>query len=204
MWEDAKNHPIYMHSDPAPETRQSARPRARSRHDRWIIAIGVFKQVQGVLFLLLGIGALRLIHADLLDMAERLIVSLRFDPESHFVSLVLGKIALLDPHRMKQISAAIFTISALDFLEGTGLVLEKAWAEYVTLVLTASFLPWEAFEVIRHVSWPRAGLFAINLAVVVYLGFYVRMRVWERRQRHRERHEREVGRGAVSAENSVE
>ena len=36
--------------------------RVRSRHDRWIIAIGVFKLLQAALFILLGIGAIRLLH----------------------------------------------------------------------------------------------------------------------------------------------
>jgi uncharacterized membrane protein (DUF2068 family) len=62
-------------------------------------------------------------------------------------------------------------------------VLEQAWAEFVTLILTASFLPWEFFEVFRRASWIRIGLTVINLAVVVYLLYYVKLRMQERRLR---------------------
>jgi uncharacterized membrane protein (DUF2068 family) len=49
--------------------------------------------------------------------------------------------------------------------------------------LTASFLPWEFFEVFRRASWIRVGLTVINLAVVVYLLYYVKLRMQARRLR---------------------
>lgn len=155
----------------------------RSQHDQWIIAIGIFKLIQAVLFVLLGIGAIRLLHKDLVAETERFILAMRFNPEGHFVNLLLERVAMIDPHRLKQISAAIFGIAALDAIEGTGLVLEKAWAEFVTLILTASFLPWEVVEIIRHDTWIRIALTIINFAVVVYLLQFVRMRMRERRLR---------------------
>ncbi|HEX3985773.1 MAG TPA: DUF2127 domain-containing protein [Acidobacteriaceae bacterium] len=170
-------------------TASSVQPRAsvlRSHHDQWIIAIGAFKLLQAALFILLGFGALRLLHKDLMDVAEHAILAMRFDPEGRFVGLFLDKVALIDPHRLKQITAVVFAIAALDIIEGTGLVLERVWAEYVTLVLTASFLPWEFFEVLRHTTWIRIVLLIINLAVVIYLLYYVRLRVRQRRQRPNE------------------
>jgi len=58
------------------------------------------------------------------------------------------------------------------------------WAEFVTLILTASFLPWEFFEMFRRPNWIRIGLTAINLAVVIYLIYYVQARMRERRLRN--------------------
>jgi uncharacterized membrane protein (DUF2068 family) len=159
--------------------------RRRSAQDRWIIAIGVFKLLQALLFVLLGMGAVRLLHRDLMDVAEHFILAMRFNPEGRFVNLFLEKVAMIDPRKLKEISAAIFAIAALDAVEGTGLVLEQAWAEFVTLILTASFLPWEIFEIVRHVTWIRVGLTVINFAVVVYLLYYVKMRMAERRRRAR-------------------
>jgi uncharacterized membrane protein (DUF2068 family) len=109
---------------------------------------------------------------------------MRFNPENHFVTLVMEKVAMIDPHRMREISAAIFVVAALDIVEGTGLVLDQAWAEFVTLILTASFLPWEIFEILRHQTWIRIGLTMINLAVVIYLLYYVQARMRERRRRN--------------------
>jgi uncharacterized membrane protein (DUF2068 family) len=161
---------------------------SRSHRDRFIMAIGAFKLLQALLFVLLGIGAIRLLHKDLVHVVEHFILALRFiNPEGRLVNLVLERVAMFDPRRLKEISAAIFVIAALDVIEGTGLVLEKAWAEFVTLILTASFLPWELWELVRRMTWIKFGLVVINLAVVIYLALYVRMRMWERRQRRAQR-----------------
>jgi uncharacterized membrane protein (DUF2068 family) len=161
-------------------TNQQHAQRPRHKRDRWIIVIGVLKLLKAVLFVLLGVGALKLLHKDLVDILTRLAIDMRFDPESHFVNLVLEKVALIDAHRLRQISVAIFCYAALDVIEGTGLVLEKTWAEYLTLVLTASFLPWEIFEILRHVTWVKIILTIINMLVVVYLVYVVNMRARER------------------------
>jgi len=153
-----------------------------SASERWIVAIGIWKLLEAALFILLGIGALKLVHADLVDVVTRFIIDLRFDTEGRFASLILEKVAMIDPHRLKQISFAIFAAAGLHLLEGIGLVLRKVWAEYVTLILTASFLPWELFEIIRHVTWFKIVLTLLNIAVVVYLVFYVQMKTRQRRE----------------------
>jgi uncharacterized membrane protein (DUF2068 family) len=91
--------------------------------------------------------------------------------------MVLDKVALLNDHRLRMISTAIFSYATVDVVEGVGLLLEKTWAEYLTIIVTASFLPWEMFEVVRHVTWVKLVLFAVNIAVVAYLLYDVRKRL---------------------------
>ena len=161
---------------------QSVKAATRTyRHDRWILLIGGFKLLKGLLFVLLGIGALKLLHRDIVDLLTRWLIDWHFDPESKFVNLVLDKAAMIDAHRLKQISIAIFCYAGLDFTEGIGLVLEKTWAEYLTLILTASFLPWEFFEIMRHPTWVKVVLTLVNILVVVYLVFYVQRSLRNRR-----------------------
>ncbi len=175
-----------METEPVSEVENveaASKIKTRRGHDRWILIIGGFKLLKGLLFILLGIGALKLVHRDIVDMLTRWLIDWHFDPESRFVNLVLDKASLIDAHRMKQISIAIFCYAGLDFIEGTGLVLEKTWAEYLTLILTASFLPWEFFEILRHPTWVKAVLTLVNLLVVVYLVFYVQRNLRELRNR---------------------
>ena len=146
-------------------------------HNRWLILIGVLKLMKALLFILAGLGALRLLHKDLVDILTRFIVALHFDTENHFVNLILEKVALINPHRLREISVFIFCYAALDIIEGTGLVLEKAWAEYLTLILTASFLPWEVFEILHHVTWLKIVILMLNIVVVIFLVFHVQGRI---------------------------
>jgi uncharacterized membrane protein (DUF2068 family) len=162
-------------------TQQSA---LRLRHDRWLIIIGAFKILEGLLFVLLGLGVVRLLHRDMGDMLLRAALALRLDPESHFVNILLDKVQLLTPHKMRLISAGIFLKAGLDFVEGIGLALEKTWAEWLTIGLTASFLPWEIFEIIRHFTWVKVGVTLINVLVLLYLVWVQQLRLRAHRRGH--------------------
>jgi len=70
---------------------------------------------------------------------------------------------------LRRISAFGFIYAALDLIEGTGLYLEKTWAEYLTLIITASFLPLEGYEVFHRVTLIRVSLLVINALVFFYL-----------------------------------
>jgi uncharacterized membrane protein (DUF2068 family) len=113
-------------------------------------------------------------------MLTRFVEHLRFNPESRFVNLILEKSELIDDKILRRIGAVVFIYAALDLIEGTGLYLEKAWAEYFTLIITASFLPWEIFEVFRRLTWVRGGLLVVNALVFFYL-----LKIVTERGRHR-------------------
>jgi len=146
----------------------------RGSHDRGLLLIGLFKLAKAFFFFGIGVGAIHLLHKDLEDEVMRLALKFRFDPENRFVSLLLDKVDLIDAHRLRQISVATFGYSALALTEGVGLLLEKVWAEYLTLILTISFLPWEFYELARRPDWFRLSLLLINLAVLWYLVWLLR------------------------------
>ena len=158
--------------------------RTRQGHDRWLIIIGAFKILEGTFFVLLGLGVVRLLHRDVGDLLLRLALALRIDPESHFVNLLLDKVQLLTPHKMRLISAGIFLKAGLDFLEGIGLAMEKTWAEWLTIGLTASFLPWEVFEIIRHFTWMKVGITVLNVLVLLYLLWVQQLRMRANHRAH--------------------
>lgn len=150
--------------------------------NRWLIAIGVLKLLKAVLFISMGFGVINLVHKDIGDILLRVTTALRFDPENRAVNILLEQATALSPQRLREISFALFLYAGLDIIEGTGLVLEKAWAEYFTLILTTCFLPWEFYEIIRHVTTFKVVLCLLNLFVVLYLAFVVRERMRERDQ----------------------
>lgn len=141
----------------------------KPHRNRWLILIAIFKLAQATLFILIGVGALRLLHKDVGDLLQNLVDHLRFNPESQLVIFVLHKALLVDDHLLRQISAVVFIYAGLGLIEGIGLYMEKTWAEYMTLFITTSFLPWEVFEVIRKTTLIRGGLLVINTLVFFYL-----------------------------------
>jgi uncharacterized membrane protein (DUF2068 family) len=67
------------------------------------------------------------------------------------------------------LSVGTFFYSALFLLEGTGLALAKRWAEYLTIVTTASLMPVELYELYARLTWPRGVVLVVNIVVVAYL-----------------------------------
>jgi len=138
-------------------------------HNKLLILIAIYKGLQALLFVAVGVGALRLLHKDVGDVIEDLLDSLHFSPESRLVNFLLEKASLINDPILRRIGLVAFSYAGVSLAEGIGLYLEKAWGEVLTLLITASFLPWEIFEVIRQVTWLRVGLLAINTLVVLYL-----------------------------------
>jgi len=48
---------------------------------------------------------------------------------------------------------------------------ERAWAEWLALISGAIYLPFEIYELIRRPDLVRLGIFLVNLAVVLYMGY---------------------------------
>ena len=139
------------------------------RHNKYLVLIAVYKLLQALLFAGVGVGALRLLHKDVGDVLSDLAANLRFNPESRFVNFILDQASLIDDPLLRRIGAVAFSYAAISLVEGIGLYLEKAWAEFLTLIITASFLPWEIFEIVKHLTWVRVALLVINLLVFLYL-----------------------------------
>jgi uncharacterized membrane protein (DUF2068 family) len=58
--------------------------------------------------------------------------------------------------------------------EGVGLWLLKRWAEWFTVILTASLLPLEAYELHQHPTIAKILILMLNLAIVAYLAWRIR------------------------------
>lgn len=149
-------------------SRFSARSGQQKRH-HLLLLIAVYKFLYALLFFAIGMGAHHLLHKDIADEIDLLARHLRFNPESRLVNFILEKGSLLNDPLLRRIGFVAYCYATLTLIEGIGLYLEKAWGEFLTLAITASFLPWEILEIVRHITWMRVALLAINILVFVYL-----------------------------------
>jgi uncharacterized membrane protein (DUF2068 family) len=67
------------------------------------------------------------------------------------------------------VALGLVAYGLLEGVEGVGLWRAQRWAEYLTVVATAAFLPLEVRELIDGVTPTRLIAFLINVAAVVYL-----------------------------------
>ncbi len=151
-----------------PKSLSRASSRLRS-HNHWLLLIALFKFAQALLFIAIGVGALRLLHRDIADDISNFADRLHFNSDWRFVEFILDKASVLNDPMLRRIGIGAFCYAGLEIAEGIGLYLEKAWGEFLTIFITASFLPWEIHELIRRITWPRVSLLIINILVFLYL-----------------------------------
>jgi uncharacterized membrane protein (DUF2068 family) len=157
-------------TSPAPRHRNSG-----------LTLIALFKFGKALLLITVGFGALRLVHSDLRDQAAALFDSLGQSVDVVPVLTLLRKIGALAPNSLRLVGAGSFLYAALFMTEGVGLWRQRRWAEYLTVVATASFIPFEIFEIIRRRSVPRIGALVINVLVLCYVIWVLRTQGGETR-----------------------
>jgi uncharacterized membrane protein (DUF2068 family) len=153
-----------------------ASKRGGSQHDVWIFLIGLFKLFKGISLLIVGFGLLKLLHRDIGTVVDHWIEVLRVDPDNRFVHRALLRIFNVTPKQLKELSAGTFLYAGIFLTEGTGLVLRKHWAEYMTLISTGLFIPLEVYEIYRHFTWVKVAVTVVNVLIVWYLAVRVRRR----------------------------
>ncbi|CAN5735951.1 DUF2127 domain-containing protein [soil metagenome] len=132
------------------------------RSDTVVRLIAVFKLVKGSLLIVAGIGAFFLTHG--LDGEL-----LRLQPGNAYLSHAITRVCALSPHTAELAGVALLLYAGLFLTEGIGLVRNKVWAEYLTTIITASFLPIEIYELVKHGRALQAVVLAVNIAIVIYL-----------------------------------
>lgn len=153
-------------------------------HRTGLVLIAAYKLLGALLFIAVGVGALRLLHKDIDDVVWRMIGDLKMNPESRLVNFIFEKAELLNDPILRRIGLGAFCYAAVGILEAIGLYLEKAWGEFLTLVITASFLPFEIHEIMRRLTPMRVGLLVANILVLVYLIWMLGERAAHRRRMH--------------------
>jgi uncharacterized membrane protein (DUF2068 family) len=131
--------------------------------------IAAFKLLKGLALLAVAIGALRLLHKDVAAIAEHWINAFKVDPHNRYILWLLEKLPLINDRKLTELSVGTFIYAAVFLTEGTGLALSKRWAEYFTIITTASFLPLEVYEIIHRATVAKGVALIINILVVVYL-----------------------------------
>lgn len=159
---------------------------ARVGHERGLLLVGLFKLSKAIFFTAVGAGALHLVNKDIGAVLLHVVDVLRIDPEGRLVGFLINHVGLINSHELKRAGVLSCLYAAVCVVEGTGLVLEKRWAEYFTVTLTALGLPWEVYELMEKFSPYKVGLLVINLAVLLYL-------LWILKKRRQEEEEEGLG-----------
>ncbi len=138
--------------------------------------IALFRWSKALVLIGAALGAMRLLRPGAARQLAAWAMQLPIAEQHRFVSEAIAKLTHLDTSRMEWIVAGLFAYAALFLVEGTGLWLGKRWGEWLTIVATTSFIPFEVYELWRRATIFRGAFLAANVAIVIYLVWRIRQR----------------------------
>lgn len=136
-------------------------------------AVAVFEALKGTLVLVAGFGLLALVHRDLEDLAERLVLHSHLDPASHYPRVFIEAASHMNDSRLRWLAALAFAYSVVRFVEAYGLWHMRAWAEWFAILSGCLYLPVELYELIERPTHLHGLVLFFNSVIVAYL-LYVR------------------------------
>ncbi|MEA2171778.1 MAG: hypothetical protein QOF76_5078 [Solirubrobacteraceae bacterium] len=93
----------------------------------------------------------------------------------HGLAGEIDKLFSLRSSKLHLFAAIAGLYAIVEGVEAIGLWYAKRWAEYLTLIVTASLLPLEVYEISHKVSPFKIFAFVLNVAVVAYLLYAKRL-----------------------------
>ncbi|PYX36138.1 MAG: DUF2127 domain-containing protein [Acidobacteria bacterium] len=138
-------------------------------------AVASLELAKGLVVLLLGFGAVSLVHKDAWDVAETLLHFLHVNPDHHHYAQVFLNLAdNVTDAKLWAMAAGAAAYSIVRFVEAYGLWRERPWAEWFALISGTLYVPFEAYELVRRVTAVHLAVLLINLGIVFYM-LYLRL-----------------------------
>jgi uncharacterized membrane protein (DUF2068 family) len=138
-------------------------------------AIATFEAIKGLLAILLGLGLLTLLHKDVEQVAESLLLHLHIGEERRISHSLLRLAEHTTDARLWAIAGGALAYASVRFAEAYGLWHRRVWAEWFALLSGTLYLPLEIYKLVEHSSFVHWVVLLGNVAIVLYMGF-VRLR----------------------------
>jgi uncharacterized membrane protein (DUF2068 family) len=149
-----------------------SRPAPASRFNI-LRTIAVYKLIKVLLLVALALGEVRLRDSSLSD---KLLIWASARPhglEHDVVTRLIQWLSGLTTSRMHALRIVTLAYAAVFATEGIGLWMQKPWAEWLTVIITASLIPLEVWELVHRPSFGIAAVLVANSAIVAYLAWHV-------------------------------
>lgn len=141
--------------------------------------IALLKLGKALLLIVTSYGVHALLNASLLERLNSWSATLTDSVERRLLLRALDYVQSLGASKIQLIMAVTIAYTAIVLVEGFGLWFRQRWAQWVTVVATASLIPFELWELItRPASRKFAILLALafNVGVAWYLAWLIRKR----------------------------
>lgn len=104
------------------------------------------------------------------DPAQQLLGGeLQEDPHDRLALFLVTHVPMVSTSALLGLALASLAYFVLEGLEAIGLLLERRWVEWLIVVETGLFLPFEVYELGRHATVLKVVTLLANVLILVYL-----------------------------------
>ncbi|MEY9967691.1 uncharacterized membrane protein (DUF2068 family) [Streptacidiphilus sp. MAP12-16] len=154
-------------------------PRGKALRDLFILRfLAVERMVRGIFIILVAVAIWKFSNSQTsvqqffdsnLTLFQPIAAHFHYDLNN---SPIVGSIQKTFSYKHSTLAitaAALLAYALIEIVEAFGLWAAKRWAEYLTVVATAAFLPLEVYELTHKISYFKIGTLVLNVLAVLYI-----------------------------------
>ena len=138
--------------------------------------IAAFKLLKALVLVAVVAAGLHLLRHQPAQTVLQWALRLHVDPGNSSVRTLVAKLLSVNEQQVVLLASGTLLYALLFTIEGVGLWLARAWAEDLTILSTAGFLPVELYELIKQSSITKEVVLLLNVTIVLYLAVRARQR----------------------------
>jgi uncharacterized membrane protein (DUF2068 family) len=160
-------------------------PRGKVLRDLFILRfLAIERAVRGVFIVLVAAAvwkfsnsqdAVRKLFDDYLNVFRPVFKHFHYDLDHSPIVGTIQKTFGYKHSTLVLVAVLLLAYALIELVEAGGLWYAKRWAEYLTVVATAAFLPLEIYELTEHISWLKIATLVLNILAVVYIALAKRL-----------------------------
>jgi uncharacterized membrane protein (DUF2068 family) len=154
-------------------------PRGKVLRDLFVLRfLAIERAVRGVFIVLVAAAvwkfsnsqdAVRRLFDEYLDVLRPVFRHFHYDLDHSPVVGTVQETFGYQHNTLVLVAVLLLAYALVELVEAVGLWYAKRWAEYLTVVATAAFLPLEVYELTEHVSWLKIATLVLNILAVLYI-----------------------------------
>ncbi|WP_405953282.1 DUF2127 domain-containing protein [Streptomyces prunicolor] len=160
-------------------------PRGKVLRDLFILRfLAIERAVRGVFIVLVAAAvwkfsnsqdAVRKLFDDYLNVFRPVFKHFHYDLDHSPIVGTIQKTFGYKHSTLVLVAVLLLAYALIELVEAGGLWYAKRWAEYLTVVATAAFLPLEIYELTEHISWLKIATLVLNILAVLYIALAKRL-----------------------------